>query len=92
MLGGRSKDSGYFNCYDIRIVNGAQTAGSIAAAFDRKPEAVNKARVHVRFIAVGGEAPTSLGIPSQKPPTLKTVSTGRTSLHSIPNSNACAPN
>ena len=32
MLGGRSKDSGYFNCYDVRIVNGAQTAGSIAAA------------------------------------------------------------
>jgi AIPR protein len=31
MMGGRSKDSGYFNCYDVRIVNGAQTAGSIAA-------------------------------------------------------------
>ena len=61
MLGGRSKDSGYFNCYDVRIVNGAQTAGSIAAAFDRKPEAVEKARVHVRFIAVGDEASDTLG-------------------------------
>ena len=62
MLGGRSKDSGYFNCYDVRIVNGAQTAGSIAAAFDRKPEAVEKARVHVRFIAVGDEVTDILGI------------------------------
>lgn len=61
MLGGRSKDSGYFNCYDVRIVNGAQTAGSIAAAFVRKPETVEKARVHVRFIAVGDEATNALG-------------------------------
>jgi AIPR protein len=61
MLGGRSKDSGYFNCYDVRIVNGAQTAGSIATAFERKPEAVDKARVHVRFIAVGDEASDALG-------------------------------
>ena len=61
MLGGRSKDSGYFNCYDVRIVNGAQTAGSIAAALDRKSEAVDKARVHVRFIAVGDEASDTLG-------------------------------
>jgi hypothetical protein len=61
MLGGRSKDSGYFNCYDVRIVNGAQTAGSIAAAFNRKPEAVEKARVHVRFIAVGNEETDTLG-------------------------------
>ena len=61
MLGGRSKDSGYFNCYDVRIVNGAQTAGSIAAAVDRKSESVDKARVHVRFIAVGDEASDALG-------------------------------
>lgn len=61
MLGGRSKDSGYFNCYDVRIVNGAQTAGSIAVAFDRKPDAVDKARVHVRFIAVGNEVSDTLG-------------------------------
>jgi hypothetical protein len=61
MLGGRSKDSGYINCYDVRIVNGAQTAGSIATAFERKPEAVDKARVHVRFIAVGDEASDALG-------------------------------
>lgn len=61
MLGGKSKDSGYFNCYDVRIVNGAQTAGSISAAYDRKPDAVEKARVHVRFIAVGNEPSDALG-------------------------------
>jgi len=61
MLGGRIKDSGYFTCYDIRIVNGAQTAGSIAAAYDRKPDAVERARVHVRFIAVGAEGSGTLG-------------------------------
>jgi hypothetical protein len=60
MLGGRSKDSGYFSCYDVRIVNGAQTAGSIAAAYDRKPEAVERARVHIRFIAVGSETSNPL--------------------------------
>jgi AIPR protein len=45
MIGGGTKDSGYFNCYDAKIVNGAQTAGSIAAAFSKKPDAVGKARV-----------------------------------------------
>lgn len=53
MVGGKSKESGYFNCYDVRIVNGAQTAGSIAAAFDKKQDSVEQARVQVRFIAVG---------------------------------------
>jgi hypothetical protein len=61
LLGGRSKDSGYFTCYDVRIVNGAQTAGSISAAYDRRPDAVERARVHVRFIAVGAEASDTLG-------------------------------
>ena len=61
MLGGRSKDSGYFTCCDIRIVNGAQTAGSIAAAHDRNRDAVERARVHVRFIAVGTETSDTLG-------------------------------
>src|SRR5262245_20424938 len=55
MVGGKSKEAGYFNCYDVRIVNGAQTAGSIATAYDKKKEAVEQARVQVRFIAVGNE-------------------------------------
>ena len=61
MVGGKNKESGYFNCYDVRIVNGAQTAGSIAAAHDKKPETVEGARVQVRFIAVGEGADGTLG-------------------------------
>ena len=61
MIGGGTKDSGYFNCYDVKIVNGAQTAGSIAAAFNKKPEAVAKARVQVRFITVGEGSTAALG-------------------------------
>jgi hypothetical protein len=61
MIGGGTKDSGYFNCYDVRIVNGAQTAGSIAAAFNKRPDAVAKARVQVRFITVGEGSTAALG-------------------------------
>ncbi|MEY9460844.1 hypothetical protein ABH973_001257 [Bradyrhizobium ottawaense] len=61
MVGGKSKESGYFNCYDVRIVNGAQTAGSIAAAYDKRKEALEQARVQIRFIAVGEGQQASLG-------------------------------
>jgi AIPR protein len=61
MVGGKSKESGYFNCYDVRIVNGAQTAGSIAAAYGKKKEAIEQARVQIRFIAVGNGQQASLG-------------------------------
>ena len=39
----------------------AQTAGSIAAAFNKKPEAVAKARVQARFIQVGEGSTAALG-------------------------------
>lgn len=61
MVGGNSKESGLFACYDVRIVNGAQTAGSIALAYDRRKDAVEQARVQVRFIAIGAEAEGKLG-------------------------------
>jgi hypothetical protein len=61
MVGGKSKESGYFLCYDVRIVNGAQTAGSIAASYDKRPETVEGARVQVRFIAVGEGTGNALG-------------------------------
>jgi hypothetical protein len=61
MVGGKSKEAGYFNCYDVRIVNGAQTAGSIASAHDKKKDAVEQARVQVRFIAVGNGQEALLG-------------------------------
>ena len=55
MIGGKSKDSGFFSCCDVRIVNGAQTAGSIALAYDKRKDVVEQARVQVRFIAIGAE-------------------------------------
>lgn len=61
MVGGKSKDSGFFSCYDVRIVNGAQTAGSIALAYDKRKESVEQARVQVRFIAIGAGAQEKLG-------------------------------
>jgi len=92
MLGGRSKDSGYFNCYDVRIVNGAQTAGSIAAALTGSPKPSIRPASTSDSSPWATRLPTRLRIPSQKPPTLKTGSTDRTSLPSIPNSNGCEPN
>jgi len=60
-LGGKSKEAGVFTCHDVRIVNGAQTAGSIAVAYDKKPDCVEKARVQIRFIAVGEGESARLG-------------------------------
>jgi hypothetical protein len=45
-------------CHGASIVNGAQTAGSIALAYAKNREAVSRARVQVRFISIeGDEAP-----------------------------------
>lgn len=41
-------------CHGAAIVNGAQTAGSIATAHAKNPEAVQRARVQARFISVDG--------------------------------------
>jgi hypothetical protein len=41
-------------CKGAAIVNGAQTAGSIAAAFAKNPDMVTRARVQARFISVEG--------------------------------------
>ena len=41
-------------CQGASIVNGAQTAGCIAAAFIKNPEAVAHARVQARFISIEG--------------------------------------
>ncbi|MFK4620059.1 AIPR family protein [Bradyrhizobium diazoefficiens] len=60
LLGGKSKETGFFTCTDVRIVNGAQTAGSIRAAFDKRPEQVEQAKVQVRFIAVADTEPVTL--------------------------------
>lgn len=51
-IGGSSRDMGVFECRDLRIVNGAQTVGSIAAAAASHPEQVAKARVPIRLISL----------------------------------------
>ncbi|YAF97126.1 MAG: AIPR family protein [Nodularia sp. CChRGM 3473] len=51
-LGGSGRDTGIFECKDVKIVNGAQTVGSIARAYQTSPEQVEKARVLIRFISL----------------------------------------
>lgn len=58
MIGGATRETGHFTVHEVSIVNGAQTAGSIAAAYAKKPDVVERARVPVRFIAVGDGSET----------------------------------
>ncbi len=51
-IGGASRDTGFFECNDLRIVNGAQTVGAIAAAALKNPDAVAAARVNVRLVSL----------------------------------------
>lgn len=51
-LGGSGRDTGVFECKDVKIVNGAQTVGSIARAYQSSPEQVEQAKVLVRFISL----------------------------------------
>jgi hypothetical protein len=49
-IGGNSRETGVFECHDLRIVNGAQTCGAIAQAAQKDSDAVAKARVAIRLI------------------------------------------
>jgi hypothetical protein len=51
-IGGASRDSGVFECKDVRIVNGAQTVGSVARASTLYPDSVQQAKVFIRFISL----------------------------------------
>lgn len=51
-IGGNSRETGFFECKDLRIVNGAQTVGAIHQATTRYSELVARARVAVRLIAL----------------------------------------
>ncbi len=51
-IGGPVHDTGYFECANVSIVNGAQTVGAIYTAFSKAPEALAKVRVMVRFISL----------------------------------------
>jgi hypothetical protein len=51
-LGGSSRESGTFQCENLRVVNGAQTIGSLGNAHTRDPNAVARTRVLTRFISL----------------------------------------
>lgn len=51
-IGGETTESGTFECLDVHIVNGAQTAGSITAMADKNPTVLAKARVSLRLISL----------------------------------------
>lgn len=50
-IGGNSTESGIFECSGFSVVNGAQTVGSIHAAYLKDEIAVSKAMVPVRIIS-----------------------------------------
>lgn len=59
-IGGGGRDMGVFECNDFKIVNGAQTVGSIAAAFDRNSEILQNAKVPIRIISLS-DTPENFG-------------------------------
>lgn len=59
-LGGAGRDMSVFECQDFRIVNGAQTVGSIAAAAEKYPDRAEVAKVPLRIISLA-DAPEELG-------------------------------
>lgn len=54
-LGGNQTDTGIWECKGFSVVNGAQTVGSIHAAFNENPDEVSKATVSVRIIEIVDE-------------------------------------
>jgi hypothetical protein len=51
-LGGNSRTSGVFECFDASVVNGAQTVGSIQSALSGGAAGGDQARVMVRIISL----------------------------------------
>ena len=51
-IGGNTRETGYFECHDLRVVNGAQTVGAITQAAAKAPDCVARARVALRLIAL----------------------------------------
>lgn len=51
-IGGTGSNTGYFVCKNLRIVNGAQTVGSIAQAFKIHPVNTAEIRIWIRIFAV----------------------------------------
>jgi hypothetical protein len=51
-IGGNTRKTGFFECSDLRIVNGAQTVGAITDAATKDPGSVGRARVSIRLISL----------------------------------------
>jgi hypothetical protein len=49
---GDQKESAYWNVGNLKIVNGAQTTGSIAKAYTKNPRAVKKAYVQIKVVSL----------------------------------------
>lgn len=60
-IGGSDKNSGFFSCTGISVVNGAQTLGSIGSLYEINIEDLNKTKVFVKFISLEG-ADKEIGI------------------------------
>lgn len=59
-LGGSNRENGLFDCEGFSIVNGAQTVGSLAEAFEKNIEALKIAKVPIRIISLK-DAPDGFG-------------------------------
>lgn len=53
-IGGSDRSMGIFEVYGLKVVNGAQTVGSIGEYFQKNPDSITDATVMVRFISLKG--------------------------------------
>jgi len=54
-IGGNSRDTGYFTCKNIRIVNGAQTVGTLHSMSTKYSDQLSNTKVWIRLIEVDSE-------------------------------------
>lgn len=53
-LGGSARNTGVFVAQDFKIVNGAQSVGSLGKAFERFPDKVNETKIFIKIISLEG--------------------------------------
>jgi hypothetical protein len=60
-LGGSDRNSGIFVAEDFKIVNGAQTVGTLGNIFEKNPERVGETKVFIKVISLEG-CPEGFGL------------------------------
>lgn len=60
-LGGSDRNSGIFVAEDFKIVNGAQTVGTLGNIFEKNPEKVSETKVFIKIISLEG-CPETFGL------------------------------